>query len=144
MKNILSDAMTRLVLLDSDISQSPVPEGQDYGYFSLNSYPVFLKSTDNSYIEASSWCIRHNGTTRTYLLVRGLYNWKGLKTYINKCIMQCIMSEKKHTSSQVCSIIFSNTQVPMKFISMNLIGLFDPSSSDHQYNNNNNDNAVLI
>ena len=43
------------------------------------------------------------------------------------------MPEKKHTSSQACSVVFCTPKLPMQFISMDLIGPFDPSNSGHKY-----------
>ena len=46
----------------------------------------------------------HNGSTRVYMLVHRLYYWKGLKSSVNKQIMQCITCQKrKHTSGKICS-----------------------------------------
>ena len=43
------------------------------------------------------------------------------------------MSEKKHTSSKVCSTALFTPRLPIQFISIDLIGPFDPSSSGYHY-----------
>ena len=77
----------------------------------------------------------HNGTTRTYSLLRWLYFWKGMKNSITHYVCSCLTCQKRN--QQVVRYAHSNFQVatfPMEFISMDLIGELYPSSkSRHKY-----------
>ena len=77
----------------------------------------------------------HDGTTCTYLLLRKLYFWKGMKNSIANYIHNCSTCQKRN--QQVVKFAKSNFEVatfPMEFISMDLIGeLYPPSKSGHKY-----------
>ena len=76
----------------------------------------------------------HSGTTRTYMLVHRLYYWKSLKACVNKHIKQCMMCQKRNIQVvKYAQLHFSTPRLPMQFISMDLIGPFDPSSNWHHY-----------
>ena len=76
----------------------------------------------------------HNGSTQTYILVCRLYYWKGLKASVNKHIKQCMMCQKRNVQVvKYAQLHFSTPRLPMQFISMDLIGPFDPSSNGHYF-----------
>ena len=71
----------------------------------------------------------HNGSTRTYMLLRRLYYWKGMKPYVYKYVKQRNRQVVKYVQGQ-----FKVPTAPMEFISMDLIGEFHPpSSKGHRY-----------
>ena len=77
----------------------------------------------------------HNGTGRTYLLLKHLYYWKGVKASIAKYIQDCTTCQ--HRNQHVVHFTNSNFEVatfPMEFISMDLMGeLYPPSKSGHRF-----------
>ena len=74
----------------------------------------------------------HNGSTRTYMIVWRLYYCKGLKASVNKHIKQCMTCQKRNVQAvKYLQLHFSTLSLPMKFISMDLIGPFYPSSSGY-------------
>ena len=69
----------------------------------------------------------HNGTHRTYTLLKKLYYWKGLKPSVAKHIK--ISYQCQRTNRQVVKYVTLHINVanfPMQFISMDLIGEFHP------------------
>ena len=76
----------------------------------------------------------HNGTLQSYMLVCRLYYCKSLKTSVNKCIKENITCQKRNVQVVKCAQLhFSTPKLPMQFISLDLIGPFDPSSYRHHY-----------
>ena len=77
----------------------------------------------------------HNGSARTYMLLRRLYYWRGMKPYIYRYVKQCRSCQQRNR--QVVKYIqgqFKTPTTPMEFISMDLIGEFHPpSSKGHRY-----------
>ena len=77
----------------------------------------------------------HNGSARTYMLLRRLYFWKGMKPQVFKYVKQCRVCQ--HRNSQVVKYVkghFNVPKTPMDFISMDLIGGFhQPSTKGHRY-----------
>ena len=77
----------------------------------------------------------HNGTHRTYTLLKRFYYWKGLKPNVEKHIKMCYQCQR--TNKQVvkyATLHFDVATFPMQFISMDLIGEFHPPSSrKHRY-----------
>ena len=72
----------------------------------------------------------HNGTHRTYILLKRLYYWKGLKPSVEKHIKMCYQCQIRNR--QVVKYATLHVDVatfPMQFISMDLIGEFHPSTS---------------
>ena len=72
----------------------------------------------------------HNGVPRTYTLLRRLYYWKGLKPMVRshvKAYKLCQMYNKQVVKYN--KLNFETQPAPMKFISMDIIGEFDPPSS---------------
>ena len=72
----------------------------------------------------------HNGIPQTYALLRCQYYWKSLKPSVTKHVKQCTLHQK-HNKQVVKynKLHFEASLAPMKFISMDLIGEFHPSSS---------------
>lgn len=77
----------------------------------------------------------HNGTARTYMLLKRMYYWKGMKPQIVRYVRQCKQCQRynahpvKYTKKH-----FDASDSPMEFISMDLIGEFHPpSSKGHKY-----------
>ena len=77
----------------------------------------------------------HNGSARTYMLLRRLYYWKGMKPHIYKYVKQCRSCQQR--KGQIVKYVqgqFKVPTTPMEFISMDLIGEFHPpSSKGHKY-----------
>ena len=76
----------------------------------------------------------HNGTARTYMLLKRTYYWKGMKTDISNYVKQCKLCQKQNILPvKYVSGHFSAPMAPMEFISMDLIGDFTPSSKENKY-----------
>ena len=77
----------------------------------------------------------HNGSSRTYMMLRRLYFWKGMKPQIFKYVKQCKSCQQRN--SQIVRYTpghFHVPTAPMQFISMDLIGEFHPpSAKGHRY-----------
>ena len=77
----------------------------------------------------------HNGTHRTYTLLKRLYYWKGLKPSVEKHIKmyyQCQRRNKQVVKYE--TLHFDMVTFLMQFISMDLIGKFHPPTSrKHRY-----------
>ena len=76
----------------------------------------------------------HNGSARTYMILRRLYFWKGMKSQIYQYVKQCKVCQQhniipvKYTKGH-----FEVPKSPMEFISMDLIGEFNKSSRGNVY-----------
>ena len=76
----------------------------------------------------------HNGTARTYILLKRTYYWKGMKTDVSNYVKQCKLCQKQNILPvKYVSGHFSAPMAPMEFISMDLIGDFTPSSKGNKY-----------
>ena len=76
----------------------------------------------------------HNGTARTYMLLKRTYYWKGMKTDISNYVKQSKLCQKQNILPvKYVSGHFSAPMAPMEFISMDLIGDFTPSSKGNKY-----------
>ena len=85
-------------------------------------------------LRASHDELGHNGTTRTYMLVCRLYYLKGPKASVNEYIKHCMTCQKGNIQVvKYAQLHFSTPRLPMQFISMDLIGPFDPSGNGHDY-----------
>ena len=77
----------------------------------------------------------HNGTHRTYTLLKRLYYWKGLKPSVEKHIKMCYQCQRRN--KQVVKYVklhFDLASFLMQFISMDLIGEFNPPTNrKHRY-----------
>ena len=65
----------------------------------------------------------HNGTHRTYMLLKKLYYWRGLNPSIVKHIQRCYQCQVV----KYATLHFDVATFPMQFISMDLIGGISPS-----------------
>ena len=77
----------------------------------------------------------HNGTHRTYTLLKRLYYWKGLKPSVEKHIKMCYQCQRRNKQVvKYATLHFDVATFPMQFISMDLIGEFHPPTSrKHRY-----------
>ena len=76
----------------------------------------------------------HNGSARTYMLLKRLYYWKGMKTDINIYVRQCKLCQRQNiVPVKYSQGHFSAPMTPMEFISMDLIGDFVPSLKGNKY-----------
>ena len=77
----------------------------------------------------------HNGTHRTYVLLKRLYYWKGLKPSVEKHIKRCHQCQRRNKQVvKYAKLHFDVATFPMQFISMDLIGEFHPpTSKKHRY-----------
>ena len=77
----------------------------------------------------------HNGTHRTYILLKRLYYWKGLKLSVEKHIKMCYQCQRRNRQVvKYATLHFDVVTFPMQFISMDLIGeLHTPTSRKHRY-----------
>ena len=77
----------------------------------------------------------HNWTHRTYILLKRLYYWKGLKPSVEKHIKRCYQCQRRNKQViKYAKLHFDMATFPMQFISMDLIGEFHPPTSrKHRY-----------
>ena len=72
----------------------------------------------------------HNGSARTYMILRRNYYWKGLRPDVVKYVKKCTLCRKHNSASPKYNKgTFQAPGAPMDFISMDLIGEFHPPSS---------------
>ena len=72
----------------------------------------------------------HNGTHRTYMLLKRLYYWKGLKPSVVHYIQRCYHCQRRNKQVvKYATLHFDVATFPMQFISMDLIGEFHPPTS---------------
>ena len=72
----------------------------------------------------------HNGTNRTYMLLKRLYYWKGLKPSVTKHIQRCRQCQIRNKQVvKYATLHFDVATFPMQFISMDLIGGFHPPTT---------------
>ena len=66
--------------------------------------------------------------------IQSLYYWKGMKASVNKHIKQCMMCQKRNIQAVKYAQQYSSTlRLLMQFISMDLIGSFEPSNNGNHY-----------
>ena len=77
----------------------------------------------------------HNGSPRTYALLKRYYYWKGLKPMVRKHVQTCIFCQEHNKQAvKYSKYNFEVEPAPMKFISMDLIGEFHlPSLKGNRY-----------
>ena len=64
----------------------------------------------------------HNGIHRTYMLLKRLYYWKGLKPSVTKHIQRCYHCQRRNKQVvKYATLHFDVATFPMQFISMDLI-----------------------
>ena len=72
----------------------------------------------------------HNGTLRTYILLKRLYYWKGLKPSVEKHIKMCYQCQNRNRQVvKYATLHFDVATFPMQFISMDFIGEFHPPTT---------------
>ena len=72
----------------------------------------------------------HNGTHRTYILLKRLYYMKGLKPSVIKHIQKCYQCQRRNKQVvKYATQHFDLATFPMQFISMDLIGEFHPPTT---------------
>ena len=72
----------------------------------------------------------HNGTHRTYTLLKRLYYWKGLMQSVEKQIKMCYQCQRRNKQVvKYATLHFNMASFLMQFISMDLIGEFHPPTS---------------
>ena len=81
----------------------------------------------------------HNDMTRTDMLLRRLFYWKGLKFSVNKYFKQCLTCQKRNVQVVTYAktahdkLHFTTSKLPVQFMSMELIGPFEPSMDGQHY-----------
>ena len=77
----------------------------------------------------------HNGTHRTYTLLKRPYYWKGLQPSVERHIKMCYQCQRRNKQVvKYATLHFNVATFPMQFISMDLIGEFHPPTSrKHRY-----------
>ena len=74
--------------------------------------------------------LEHNGTHRTYTLLKRLYYWKGLKPTVEKHIKAHYQCQRRNKQVvKYATLHFDVASFLMQFISMDLIGEFHPPTS---------------
>ena len=74
--------------------------------------------------------LEHNGTHRTYMLLKRLYYWKGLKPSVTKHVQRCYQCQRRNKQVvKYATLHFNVATFPMQFISMDLIGEFHPPTT---------------
>ena len=72
----------------------------------------------------------HNGTYRTYTLLKRLYYWKGLKPSVAEHIKMCYQCQRRNKQVVKYAMLhFDVATFPKHFISMDLIGEFHPPTT---------------
>ena len=72
----------------------------------------------------------HNGTHRTYMLLKWLYYWKGLKPSVVRHVQRCYHCQRRNKQVvKYTTLHFDVASFPMQFVSMDLIGEFHPPTS---------------
>ena len=75
----------------------------------------------------------HNGTHRTYAMLKRLYYWKGLKPSVEKHIKTCYQCQRRNKQVvKYVTLHFDMATFPLQFISMDLIGECHPPTK-HRY-----------
>ena len=77
----------------------------------------------------------HNGTHRTYMLLKRLYYWKGLKPSVSKHIQRCYQCQRRNKQVvKYATLHIDVATFPMQFISMDLIREFHtPTTKGKRY-----------
>ena len=72
---------------------------------------------------------------RTYILLKRLYYWKGLKPSVEKHVKRCYQCQRRNRQVvKYAKLHFDVATFPMQFISMDLIVEFHlPTSRKHRY-----------
>ena len=74
----------------------------------------------------------HNDTHRTYIILKRLYYWKGLKPSVEKQMKMCYKCQRRNKQVvRYASLCFDVATFPMQFISMDLKGEFHSLQVEH-------------
>ena len=102
-----------------------------------NTYEIIVvpKALTAQILRMAHDTLGHNGTHRTYTLLKRLYYWKGLKPSVEKHIRMCYQCQRRNKQPvKYATLHFDVATFPMQFISMDLIGEFHPPTSrKHRY-----------
>ena len=91
---------------------------------------VVPRSLCETLLKLSQDDLGHNGTAQTYMLLRRNYYWKGMRPKVTRYVKQCKLCQTHNsTSTRYVKGTFMVPEAPMDFISMDLIGKFNPPSS---------------
>ena len=91
---------------------------------------VVPQSLCGTLLKLSHKDLGHNGTAWTYMLLRRNYYWKGMRPEVNRYVKQCKLCRTHNSAStRYVKGTFEVPEVPMDFISMDLIRKFNPPSS---------------
>ena len=72
----------------------------------------------------------HNGTHRTYAILKRLYYWNGLKPSIEKHTKMCYQCQRRNKQVvKYATLHFDIATFTMQFISIDLLGEFYPPTS---------------
>ena len=79
--------------------------------------------------------LEHNGTHRTYNILKRLYYWKGIKPSVEKHIKMCYQCQGRNKQIvKYATLHFDVATFPMQFISTDWISEFHPPTSrKHRY-----------
>ena len=96
---------------------------------------IVLKAFTSQILRMAHDEMGHNGTHRTYILLKRLYYWKGLKPSVEKHIKMCYQCQRRNKQVvKYAKLHFNVTTFPMQFISMDLIGEFhSPTIRKNRY-----------
>ena len=96
---------------------------------------VILRALTTQILRMAHDELGHNGTHRTYTLLKRLYYWKGLKPSVEKHIKMCYQCQRRNKQVvKYATLHFDVATFWMQFISMDLIGEFHPPTSrKHRY-----------
>ena len=126
----------------TQIEKGNIKEGQTY-LVQNNILKRYVIDGDNTYItvvlpraltaqvlKMAHDDLGHNGTHRTYMLLKQLYYWKGLKPGVVKHVQRCYYCQRRNKQVvKYATLHFDVASFPMHFISMDLIGEFHPPTS---------------
>ena len=84
---------------------------------------ILLQVLSNAALQLAHEGLGHNGSPRTYALLKRYYYWKGLKPMVRKHVQTCrFFQEHDKRVVKYSKYNFEVQPAPMKFISMDLIG----------------------
>ena len=97
-------------------------------------HAVYIPKTPESLIQSILKAAHdesgHNGSPRTYSVIRRLYYWKGIKEHVLQHCRNCNTCQLHRTAAvKFEAKHFKPSLKPMDFIAMDLIGEFHPPSS---------------